>query len=160
MNTVLALLGGAPVWVVYAVVGGVLGALSALVGAGIDRLLGTKIGRFMVIAGLAITPVVTRNFVIPAVEIAFINKDLPRKIDDVTTLLQFSSSNGRYVYVHQIDEAVPEDFDVTLIKQANLPSLCQTFGPSLRSGALSSVEYRYQRNADVPKSFFVTTPDC
>lgn len=158
MDALFGLMGDWPKWAVYAVVGGILGGSGALVGWLLERL-GIRFGRFAVVLGIAATPVVSREVVLPQIIEAYSNLELPRKIDEFTTLTRIEFGAKRYVYLYDLSSDVNPSFDVAEIKREGLADMCNYWKPAFDDGEVISAEYRYRINGD-SRSFFVTASDC
>lgn len=112
--------------------------------------------------GIAMTTPVTERFVIPHLAdrypVVFANKDLPKKIDQQTTLKKIDLTDHIYSYFYDLD--LDEDwFDAPLVKSAQLSDLCSFLLPKFDSGEASLANYIYQvKGKDY--SFSVDSSDC
>ncbi|WP_246778834.1 hypothetical protein [Rhizobium sp. BK098] len=118
--------------------------------------------RVLPLLGIAITAPVTERLVIPYLSerypVIFANKDLPKKIDQKTTLTKIDLSDHIYSYFYDLD-GDDDDFDPPLVKSAQLTDLCDFLLPKFSSGEASLANYIYQlKGRDY--SFSVDSTDC
>ncbi|GAC1042155.1 hypothetical protein thsrh120_21590 [Rhizobium sp. No.120] len=118
--------------------------------------------RVLPLLGIAVTTPVTERFVIPYLAerypVIFANKDLPKKIDQRTTLTKVDLTDQIYSYFYDIDYD-DDDFDPPLVKSAQLADLCDFLLPKFISGEASLANYIYQlKGRDY--SFSVDSTDC
>lgn len=150
-----------PVWAIYALVGAVLGGIGPVL-AWPFRTTFPKLMRILPFVGLVLTKPVTENLVLPHLEDAIVthvmNADLPKKLDNLTTLTHASLGKRRYVYDYEISDEAPE-LDAAMIKAANLSGLCTQWGHLFKDGSVISAEYRYSLRG-APFSYIVTGADC
>ena len=160
MDSLLAVMGDWSPIAIYGLMGAIFGGLLALVGGILEKLTGISAFRYAAVLGFALSSVFTREVVMPAVKVAYVNQNLPQKLDEVTVLERFDLSDKTYIYHLGVDQSISPDYDPALIKQSILTSICDTFRPEFTSDALDAVEYRYHRGPDKPKSFFLRPSDC
>lgn len=148
-------------WEIYAIVCGLLGALGILFGMVAKRKFALAPSVLPLIA-IALTTPVTERFVIPVLvrqyPLVFANKDLPKKIDQKTTLTKIDLTDHIYSYFYDLD--LDDDwFDAPLVKTAQLPDLCNFLLPKFVSGEASLANYIYQLKGK-DYSFSVDSSDC
>jgi hypothetical protein len=148
-----------PDWVIYAAVGAIFGAAGALVGWLLERATGWKFWRVMMLVGIALTPTVTREFVIPELMGYFMNRDLPQKVDEVTTLTHVTLDGRHYVYTYDLADSVSAELTADDVRQAVQSGACGHFAPLFRSGEVRSVSYVYHVHGSV-LSFDLNPGDC
>ncbi|MDW9444846.1 hypothetical protein GOA75_11030 [Sinorhizobium meliloti] len=150
-----------PAWAFYALMGALLGGISGAIGLQFDRFFGTGGGRYLAILGIVATPHVTDRFVLPAVIEAKVNRDLPKKLDEFTTLERISVESGKYVYFYTLAGDVSSSITGEEIKAFQMDSgLCSFWKPRLSSGEVSLAEYRYALPDGGETYFTVTRSDC
>jgi hypothetical protein len=91
---------------------------------------------------------------------AVMNKDLPKAIDEYTTLEHIGGNSQRYVYSYSLSDKIPSDADVQIIKTSNISQICATYGSQLKSARLQALEYRYRFSDGKTDTFFVYASDC
>lgn len=148
-------------WEIYAIVCGFLGSLGILFGLMAGKRFGIAL-RVLPLVGVAITTPVTERVVIPYLAqrypVIFANKDLPRKIDQKTTLTKIDLTDHIYSYFYDLDDD-DDDFDPPVMKSAQLSDLCDFLLPKFSSGEASLANYIYQlKGRDY--SFSVDSTDC
>jgi len=148
-------------WEIYAIVCGLLGSLGILFGLFAARRFSIALSVLPLI-GIAITTPVTERIVIPYLTerypVVFANKDLPKKIDQKTTLTKIDLTDHIYSYFYDLDDD-DDDFDAPLVKSAQLTDLCDFLLPKFSSGEASLANYIYQlKGRDY--SFSVDSTDC
>lgn len=148
-------------WEIYAIVCGLLVSLGLLAGLIAGRRFSVAL-RVLPLLGIAVTTPVTERFVIPYLSerypVIFANKDLPKKIDQRTTLTKVDLTDQIYSYFYDIDDD-DDDFDPPLVKSAQLADLCDFLLPKFISGEASLANYIYQlKGRDY--SFSVDSTDC
>jgi hypothetical protein len=159
MHNLLAMLADMPTWAIYGVVGGILGALGGVLGWIIERWLGWKVRQFLVIAAVASTFSITKHVVIPRVLDAYLNRDLPKKIDPYTVFDHASFRDREYTYHYTLSDEAPDDTDVQAIKQKALKDMCANFNPAFLDGSVSKVNYEYSVHGRAA-SFSLLPSDC
>ncbi|NLS16012.1 hypothetical protein HGP16_05470 [Rhizobium sp. P40RR-XXII] len=148
-------------WEIYAIVCGLLGSLGILFGLIAGKRFGIAL-RVLPLVGVAITTPVTEHLVIPYLTarypVIFANKDLPRKVDQKTTLMKIDLTDRIYSYFYDLDED-DDDFDPPLVKSAQLADICDFLLPKFSSGEALLANYIYQlKGRDY--SFSVDSRDC
>ncbi len=148
-------------WEIYAIVCGLLGSLGLLFGFIAGKKFSIAL-RVLPLMGIAITTPATERIVIPYLTerypVIFANKDLPRKIDQKTTLTKIDLTDHIYSYFYDLDDD-DDDFDPPLVKSAQLTDLCDFLLPKFSSGEASLANYIYQlKGRDY--SFSVDSTDC
>ncbi|MFT4003689.1 MAG: hypothetical protein QM684_25945 [Rhizobium sp.] len=150
------------VWEIYAIVCGFLGFLGILIGLIAARQRFGIALQVLPLIGVAITTPVTEHLVIPYLTerypVIFANKDLPRKIDQKTTLTKIDFADHIYSYFYDLDDD-DDDFDPPLVKSAQLSDLCDSLLPKFSSGEASLANYIYQLKGK-DYSFSVDSTDC
>ncbi|TWB54691.1 hypothetical protein FBZ98_10368 [Rhizobium sp. ERR 922] len=147
-------------WEIYATVCGLLVSLGLLAGLIAGRRLPIAL-RLLPLLGIAMTTPVTERLVVPFLSerypVIFANKDLPKKIDQKTTLTKIDLTDHIYSYFYDLDD--DDDFDPPLVKSAQLTDLCDFLLPKFSSGEASLANYIYQlKGRDY--SFSVDSTDC
>lgn len=148
-------------WEIYAIVCGLLGTLGILFGA-IARKKFAIATSVLPLICIAVTTPVTERLVIPYLNdrypIVFANKELPKKIDQQTTLKKIDLTDNIYSYFYDLD--LDDDwFDAPVVKSAHLSDLCSFLLPKFASGEASLANYIYQlKGRDY--SFSVDSSDC
>lgn len=147
-------------WEIYAIVCGLLVSLGLWAGLIVGRRFSIAL-RVLPLLGVAVTTPVTERFVIPYLSerypVIFANKDLPKKIDQKTTLTKIDLTDHIYSYFYDLDG--DDDFDPPLVKSAQLTDLCDFLLPKFSSGEASLANYIYQlKGRDY--SFSVDSTDC
>lgn len=149
------------VWEIYAIVCGCLGSLGILFGLIAGKRLGIAL-QVLPLMGIAITTPVTEHLVIPYLAarypVVFANKDLPKKVDQKTTLTKIDLTDHIYSYFYDLDDD-DDDFDAPLVKSAQLTDLCDFLSPKFSSGEASLANYIYQLKGK-DYSFSVDSTDC
>lgn len=148
-------------WEIYAIVCGLLASLGLLFGLMAGRRFSIALS-VLPLMGIAITTPVTERVVIPYLAerypVIFANKDLPRKVDQKTTLTKIDLTDHIYSYFYDLDDD-DDDFDPPLVKSAQLTDLCDFLLPKFSSGEASLANYIYQlKGRDY--SFSVDSADC
>ncbi|WP_246665465.1 hypothetical protein [Rhizobium tropici] len=148
-------------WEIYAIVCGLLGSLGIIFGLIAGKRFAIA-ARVLPLAGVAITTSVTEHIVIPYLAerypVIFANKDLPRKVDQKTTLTKIDLTDQIYSYFYDLDDD-DENFDPPLVKSAQLADLCDFLLPKFSSGEALLANYIYQlKGRDY--SFSVDSHDC
>lgn len=148
-------------WEIYAIVCGLLGALGIFLGAVAQKKIAMPLSVLPLI-GIAMTTPITERFVIPNLAnrypVVFANKDLPKKIDQQTTLKKIDLTDSIYSYFYDLD--LDDDwFDAPLVKSAQLSDLCSSLLPKFVSGEASLANYIYQLKGK-DYSFSVDSSDC
>lgn len=148
-------------WEIYAIVCGLLGALGILLGAIAQKKIAMPLSVLPLI-GIAMTTPITERFVIANLAnrypVVFANKDLPKKIDQQTTLKKIDLTDSIYSYFYDLD--LDDDwFDAPLVKSAQLSDLCSSLLPKFVSGEASLANYIYQLKGK-DYSFSVDSSDC
>jgi hypothetical protein len=147
-------------WEIYAITCGLLGSLGILFGLIAARRFSMALSVLPLI-GVAMTTPVTEKLVIPYLTdrypVIFANKDLPRKIDQKTTLTKIDLTDHIYSYFFDLDD--DDDFDPPVVKSAQLTDLCDSLLPKFISGEASLANYIYQLKGK-DYSFSVDSADC
>ena len=148
-------------WEIYAIICGLLGSLGILLGLIAGKRSGIAL-RLLPLVGIAMTTPVTERLVLPYLNgrypVIFANKDLPRKVDQKTTLTKVDLTDHIYSYFFDLDDD-DDDFDAPLVKSAQLTDLCDFLLPKFSSGEASLANYIYQfKGKDY--SFSVDSADC
>ena len=148
-------------WEIYAIVCGLLGALGIFLGAIVRKKFAMPLS-VLPLLGVAMTTPLTEQFVIPHLvdryPVVFANKDLPKKIDQQTTLKKIDLTDSIYSYFYDLD--LDDDwFDAPLVKSAQLSDLCSALLPKFVSGEASLANYIYQLKGK-DYSFSVDSSDC
>lgn len=156
----MGFMGEWPTFVIYGIVGGIMGAIAALIGGLFSA---PKVRTVVVIAALAASPQVTKYFVLPPIQMAHIvdttNKGLPKQLDQVTRLDKASYSSGTFTYHYTLDDQLPEALDVSSIKSQSISGICSAWRTSFINKTVLVVEYRYMLHGNF-KSFLVIPSDC
>ncbi|NTF41943.1 hypothetical protein G6L80_08450 [Agrobacterium rhizogenes] len=148
-------------WEIYAIVCGLFGGLGILFGVIARKKVAIPLS-VLPLLGVAMTTPVTEQFVIPQLAnrypVVFANKDLPKKIDQQTTLKKIDLTDSIYSYFYDLD--LDDDwFDAPLVKSAQLSDLCNSLLPKFVSGEASLANYIYQLKGK-DYSFSVDSSDC
>lgn len=159
MNSFLAFLADKPSWVVYALVGAILGGVGGAIGVAIERATGLKVARLLPVVAVALTPFLTRELVAPAIITAAVNQGLPRQLDAYTTLESASYSSKEFTYHYTLSDQTPETIDVENIKRGELSGMCGNFKAQFSSGDLVRVIYEYTLRGNILR-FTLTPSDC
>jgi len=152
----MSILADFPIWSIYAIVGALLGGVFAIAGHFASRFIG--VARFLPVLAIALTPVLSREFVIPAIVYAKMNEGLPRSIDEVTVLERVEREESAYRYFYKLDDSLA-GADINQLKAINLAQICLFWGPNFKSGEATKAEYIYSV-AGSSMSFSVDQSDC
>ncbi|MFN3547701.1 MAG: hypothetical protein ACK4U0_09445 [Mesorhizobium sp.] len=159
-DTFLASLAGLPNWALYGLVGGILGALGGLIGALLAKHTGFKRSpQVLAVVGAVLSYQLTKNLILPAATVASMNVDLPKQIDDVTTLLKVEFQQKRFAYYYRLADSLEQTMSVDELKGGLLPALCKNWSPHFKSGQVVGVEYHYELRQSA-FSFAAEPADC
>ena len=148
-----------PSWVIAGLVGAIAGGIGGLLGGAIERVTGWKSARVALVAVCAAAAAsLTSPVIIPALLNASMNADLPKKLDEITTMTRVQLNNKRYVYDYDLSDASP-DVNGDELKSQLLGPLCNHWKPIFASGDVLSAEYRYSQRGKT-FSFVVEPLDC
>ncbi|PYE98906.1 hypothetical protein C8J35_103507 [Rhizobium sp. PP-F2F-G38] len=143
---------------IYAAVGAVLGGIGGALGVPLAKKRGFAWAKFLPVVGVALTPVLTKEYVMPWVTVARINEDLPKKIDEQTTLTSFEVEGRQWIYHYAVSdpkEVIPGSDLKAFLSQSACTELTGTF----RSGRVDKVTYSYQFESG-QSSFDLVKADC
>ncbi|MGV1769131.1 hypothetical protein ACQZ6B_03035 [Agrobacterium vitis] len=146
-----------PTWSIYALVGGLFGLCGGLIGALLFQR-HPKIAGGLAIVCAAISGQVTDRFVMPQITNDLENADLPKKIDDVTTMNKVEIEKHKVRYLFSVDPSV-HVVSGDELRSKILPSACAYWKPKFASGEFQSAEYAYSF-ADGSAKFLLTQDNC
>lgn len=153
----MAFMGEWPVWAIYAAIGALFGLAGGLLSFPLAKR-NKKLSAFVVIAAIAMSRPVTEQFVLPKVANDYANKDLPKKLDNVTTMTKVTISGSTIVYNYDIDPSVALVSGPEMMKLIG-PDACQYWKPKFASGDATSAEYVY-KFASGQSRFTLTKQSC
>ncbi|TXR48536.1 hypothetical protein [Phyllobacterium endophyticum] len=157
----MGLLSGLPDFVIYAIFGAIAGGIGAAVGGLIKGR--AKWVRILPVIFVVLSIQATKFSVMPDVRMArtveTLNKDLPKAIDEVTTLNRVSFANGEFVYHYQLADSVPVGTDISPVKTQGLAGMCNSWRGPFISKEVSSVKYQYQLHG-TETSFSLLPQEC
>lgn len=159
MQPVLLALSNLPPWVVFAIMGGVFGAVGALLGAGLSRLGYPKFARLIAIVAIVVSFQVSRIVLMPSVALAKLNEGLPKPVDEYTVLQSAEYTPQGLAYRYQLFGGLPGDFQVSQIKDGAIGDLCSNWAADFAARRVSKIDYHYTWAAG-GGSFSVTPQDC
>jgi hypothetical protein len=160
MDSLIGSLINLPHLLLVGIVGAILGAIGGLIGYVVQRRTGSKVLQ-TALTGIAasLAPIVTRQFVEPGIVTAYANKDLPKRLDPVTTLRHVGYANRHFIYDYELDDSIPADFDIGVIKTMNLATVCEHWRQEFAAGNAAGLTYRYELHGRT-KTFTVVPSDC
>jgi hypothetical protein len=160
IDAILALAIGLPDLLITALVGAVLGGLGGFLGGMLQKLVRVpQLPVILAVAGAVTSVQVSNAIVKPAIVTASLNVDLPKKLDDVTTLLEAKYDGRRYTYHYQLADTFPQDTTIDAMKSGLLEQLCAHWGPEFAKRKLAGADYSY-RLGDKVMSFTIEPSDC
>jgi len=160
IDAILASAIGLPDLLITALVGAVLGGIGGFLGGMLQKLVRVpQLPMILAVAGAASSVQVSNAIVKPAIVTASLNVDLPKKLDDVTTLVEAKYDGRRYIYHYQLADAFPQDTTTEAMKSSLLDALCAHWGPEFAKRKLAGADYNY-RLGDKVLSFTIERSDC
>lgn len=153
-----AFLAGWPDWSIAALIGGVVGALAGVLGYAIGRRSRTVATICTVVGVIASQPLVN-TYLMPIIANDVANADLPKKIDEVTTMTRVEIERHKVRYFFTLDESVPQVTSEQLKTDIGVPA-CAFWKPQFQSGKYESAEYSYEFKPSGTAGFTLTPADC
>ncbi|MCR5855905.1 hypothetical protein [Mesorhizobium sp. J428] len=148
-----------PNWVIHGLVGAILGGLGGLIGGALQKVLRIPhLASVLAVVGAVTSTQVTKSVVIPRIVTASLNADLPKKGDDVTTIVRIDYDGRRYVYHYELDDSLPGVTAETM-KTGLLSDLCAHWKPEFAAGRVDGADYNYRLRGEVI-SFTIEPTDC
>ncbi|EJB03806.1 hypothetical protein GGI64_002165 [Rhizobium leguminosarum] len=146
-----------PAPAVYGLVGGIFGAIGAVVGhLAAKRFPNAR--TIIVVLFLASSSQITKLIVIPRIQNDVANANLPQKIDAFTTLERISLEGKTVRYFYRLADSLPLT-DGAIMKSGIASTVCAFWKPKLDSGETNLAVYNYAFK-DGQSSFNLTASDC
>lgn len=160
IETILASLVNFPSWLIYGLVGAALGGLGGFLGAILQKFIPLpQMSSILAVVGAALSVQVTKLLVIPEIITASMNADLPKKADDVTTIVRIDYDGRRYRYQYELADVVPADVDAETLRSGLLSQLCEHWRPQFLTKEVAGADYNYQLHGQT-LSFTIEPSDC
>jgi len=87
-----------------------------------------------------------------------LNKELPRRLDDITTLRKIQYANGVLLFDYRLDT---NQVDMSVIRNSIRTKGCAQYKERFAKGEFSAVKYRYSfPNDPEPQTITLEKPDC
>lgn len=151
-------LAGWPVPLIWAIVGGAMGAIGGSLGYIVGKK-SRKAAIFCTILAISASRPITENFVMPIIENDIANAGLPRKVDEVTTMNRIEIDGRDIRYFFALDKSVPVVTPEELKTAIGLPA-CSFWKDQFASGKYVSARYSYDFTPSGTASFTLTRSDC
>lgn len=153
-----AFMAGWPIWLISAIVAGLMGALAGAIGSVLGRG-NRKIAIVCAIAAIAASRPISDNLIMPIIENDIANADLPKKVDAVTTMKRVEIDGKAVRYFFDLDESIPVVASAELKSAIGIPA-CSYWKDQFKAGKYSAAQYVYDFKPTGTENFTLTSADC
>lgn len=152
-----AFMGNWPALGIFSLSGAVFGVLGGLVSQLFARN-NKKASIIVAVIAMTASRPVTEQYLLPRIANDTANADLPKKIDDITTMTKIIINNRAVVYSYEIDPSVSLVAGEEMRASVG-PSACQYWKPKFQAGEFVSAEYSYKFK-EGSSSFVLNNDNC
>lgn len=159
IEAILLYLAELPNWLISGLVGALFGAMGGLLGALLQKLVRAPNLPIILAAVAAVLSLQFTKWVfVPAIVTASLNADLPKKMDEVTTLLRAEFDGRRFAYQYELADIFPA-MTAQELKAGLLASLCEHWKVVFASSDTVGADYNYMLRGEL-LSFVIEPTDC